>query len=126
MSTVKMPISRVTRDLTVRVDVTGVRAWNMRLWLGVQVIKLAARVIGCGIVVDGFPRQPASTNAVHPRADSNTGTPPTRERRPATSVHAAIVRLSPWSHHQKTCARVLQADECDCGLQATLREVDPR
>lgn len=41
------------------------------------------------------------------------------------AVHAAIVRLSPWSHHHPTCARNTDAADCNCGLQATLQEVDP-
>jgi len=41
-----------------------------------------------------------------------------------SAVHAAIVKLSPWSHHHGTCARVTDAADCDCGLQATLLEID--
>lgn len=42
-----------------------------------------------------------------------------------SAIHAAIVKLSPWSRHHATCARVADAADCDCGLQATLLEVDP-
>jgi hypothetical protein len=42
------------------------------------------------------------------------------------AVHHAIVRLSRWTNHLPTCARVESAGDCDCGLQATLLEVDPR
>lgn len=38
--------------VTMNVTLTGVREWRIRLWLGVKLITLAARVIGCGIVVD--------------------------------------------------------------------------
>jgi len=41
-------------------------------------------------------------------------------------VPAGVVQLSPWLHHHPTCARNTAAAACDCGLQATLAEVDPR
>jgi hypothetical protein len=50
----------------------------------------------------------------------------TESQRTAEAVHQAIVKLSPWSHHHPTCARNTHAEVCDCGLQATLQEIDPR
>ena len=37
------------------------------------------------------------------------------------AIHEAVVRLSPWTAHHQGCARVTDADECDCGLQAELK-----
>lgn len=36
------------------------------------------------------------------------------------AVHQAIVRLSPWLQHARTCARITAAAPCTCGLQAAL------
>lgn len=40
----------------------------------------------------------------------------------AAAIHEAIVRLSPWTGHHAQCARVTQAAECDCGLNAELKK----
>lgn len=47
-----IPISRLTKRMTVTVNLTGVTAWKARVWLGTQIVKLAARVMGCGFRVD--------------------------------------------------------------------------
>jgi hypothetical protein len=50
--TIKIPVSSVTNRLTVNIEVTGLRVWRVRLWLGTHLIGLAARVMGCNIHVD--------------------------------------------------------------------------
>jgi len=52
MTTINYPSSRAVCNLTLRVNVTGVRVWRVRLWLGLRLIKLATMVIGCGFEVD--------------------------------------------------------------------------
>jgi hypothetical protein len=42
----------VMRNVIMRVSVNGVRTFRLRLWLGVQLIRLAAVAMGCGIQVD--------------------------------------------------------------------------
>jgi hypothetical protein len=39
-------------DITLNVDVTGLRVWKVRVWIGCQVIKLAALVMGTGIHIE--------------------------------------------------------------------------
>lgn len=43
------PMSRLVRDLTVTVHIDGVKVWRTRLWLGTQVLKFAAFVMGCKV-----------------------------------------------------------------------------
>ncbi len=46
---VTIPVSRVLRDITVTVKLTGVQRLKTRLWVGRQLIKLAAVIMGLGI-----------------------------------------------------------------------------
>lgn len=51
-----VPIGKIVRDnltLTVEFRATGVRWFKFRAWLGACIMKLAARVIGCGIEIKG-------------------------------------------------------------------------
>lgn len=41
----------VVSQLTLQVDVTGVRVARVRMWLGMRLLKLAVRVLGCGMEV---------------------------------------------------------------------------
>ena len=52
MTTIDIPAPRLARELTLNVRVTRVGAMRFRLWLGCQIIKIAARVIGCKINVE--------------------------------------------------------------------------
>lgn len=38
---VTMPISRVTKDMTMTLTITGMRVFRWRLWLGMVLIRLA-------------------------------------------------------------------------------------
>lgn len=41
----------LNKQITMRVRVTGLRVWRARWWVAVNLLKLAARVAGCGIDV---------------------------------------------------------------------------
>lgn len=43
----KLPMSDVTRDLTLEIHVSGVKTWRARLWLGAAIMRFATWVIGC-------------------------------------------------------------------------------
>lgn len=51
---ISIPIHDAVKDSTIYIDVTGMRSFRFRLWIGMQLFKLAAFVIGCGIKVDGL------------------------------------------------------------------------
>jgi hypothetical protein len=40
------------RQVTLVVNVTGIRTWKLRLWLGLRLFRLAAFVAGCGVRFD--------------------------------------------------------------------------
>jgi hypothetical protein len=48
---VNVPMSEVMSGLTLNVRITGMKIAKVRLWLGVQLLKLATLVMGCGIGV---------------------------------------------------------------------------
>jgi hypothetical protein len=53
---VNVPIGKIVRDnltLTVELRASGVRLFKFRAWLGAQIMKLAALVIGCRIEIKG-------------------------------------------------------------------------
>lgn len=47
-----VPIGPVMRGITLHVRVTGLRIWRVRMWLGMQLLQCAARIMGCGIRVE--------------------------------------------------------------------------
>ena len=47
-----IPISHITKDLTVHVRVTGMNVWRMRWWVASRLMFLAAAIAGCGIELD--------------------------------------------------------------------------
>lgn len=52
MATVDFPMRNAMRNMTLNVNFTGVRRWRVRMWAAVQLVRLAAYVLGCGIKVD--------------------------------------------------------------------------
>lgn len=50
--TAKIPISEVTKEVTMQVTVTGFRSFKLRLWLAAILIRLAALVAGMGIEIN--------------------------------------------------------------------------
>ena len=48
----RVPMTRITRDITMNIEVTGVRVWRVRMWLAVKIMRLAAWVAGVGIKIE--------------------------------------------------------------------------
>jgi hypothetical protein len=46
------PMSKVVRDITFDIRITGQKVAKARLWLGTRIIMLAALIIGCTINID--------------------------------------------------------------------------
>lgn len=49
MASARIHIPHVMSGLTLQVQVTGMAAMKIRLWLGLRMMKLAAKVMGTGI-----------------------------------------------------------------------------
>lgn len=82
----KYPVAKAMRHVTMTVDLTGVRTWRMRLWLGGLLVQLAARVMGCGIRFDG-----PTTTADPP--------PPTARERGLVPAPPESVPVPPFVEH---------------------------
>jgi hypothetical protein len=56
MATIPHPVrvqaSRICRDITLHVSVTGLRVFRARWWLALRLLRLATWVGGCGLKVD--------------------------------------------------------------------------
>jgi hypothetical protein len=61
MATLKYPVAHAMRRISLVVDVTGVGTWRARLWLGTLLLRVAARVMRCGIRFDGITPEPPTT-----------------------------------------------------------------
>lgn len=46
-----IPMSTVMRQMTLSIRITGAKTAAARMWLGAQIMKLAALVIGCQIEI---------------------------------------------------------------------------
>ena len=55
---VQVPIAAAAKGITVRVRVTGVGRWRVRLWVALKLIRLATWIAGMGLEV----RNGASVN----------------------------------------------------------------
>jgi hypothetical protein len=53
INNITVPASQLVGDVTMMINVSGVRAAQVRLWIGLRLIRLAARIIGCRLEVDG-------------------------------------------------------------------------
>jgi hypothetical protein len=51
MADLKVSRAAMMRHVTMTVRFTDVHTWPIRFWLGTQLIRLAARCIGCGIEI---------------------------------------------------------------------------
>lgn len=49
---IMVPMAMVMKNMTMNVTIKGVRLHRFRIWAGVQLMRLAARVIGCGFNVN--------------------------------------------------------------------------
>lgn len=47
----KIPMRELSKKLTLRVEITGLRGWAVRQWIAIQLCRLAARVMGTGFEV---------------------------------------------------------------------------
>ena len=52
MSVYTVPASELASRITIRVKIAGLRAWKVRLWLGLKVIALGVWLTGCNAEID--------------------------------------------------------------------------
>lgn len=52
MSQINIPISDITKSITVQVCVTGREVWAVKLWAGKALITLAARIMGMNVEIE--------------------------------------------------------------------------
>ncbi len=52
MKAIDISAYEAAQQLTLRVRLHGVQMLRLRTWLGTRIIRLGARVIGCGIVIE--------------------------------------------------------------------------
>lgn len=52
-SQLEIPIAKVAPELTVTVKVRGVRGYMVRFWIGSRLIRLAAWILQCNVVIEG-------------------------------------------------------------------------
>ena len=51
-NTIDVLLSEAVGGTTLHLCVTGLKIFAVRLWLGIHLVKVAARNIGCGVEVD--------------------------------------------------------------------------
>jgi tetrahydromethanopterin S-methyltransferase subunit B len=49
---INVPISRITKDITMTLGVSGLRVMRFRFWVGSMVVRLAALIMGVGFKVE--------------------------------------------------------------------------
>jgi hypothetical protein len=47
-----LKMSKVAKELILKIRLKGIKTFKTRLWLGRQLLKLSAMVIGCGIEIE--------------------------------------------------------------------------
>lgn len=47
MSRISIPVSRIAKDITVTLTVTGVKLWTFRVNVAAQIFRFGAWVMGC-------------------------------------------------------------------------------
>ena len=52
MKAPEIKVSEALKEITIEVKIVGFRSWRVRLWIGTQLLQLAAWVIGCGIDIE--------------------------------------------------------------------------
>lgn len=52
MGQVNIPISDLTKSITVQVQITGRKAWAVKLWVGKTLIMLAACIMGMNVKIE--------------------------------------------------------------------------
>ena len=49
----KIKVGKMISDsLTLEISLQGIKTFRIRLWIGKKILKLAAKVIGCGIKIN--------------------------------------------------------------------------
>jgi hypothetical protein len=66
---IRVPIADVMKRVTMQITVTGTTRWRIRLWLAGWILKLAARVAGCGLEVHS-QRHPNNSNPNNPNQET--------------------------------------------------------
>ena len=49
---VDVNINKLSRHITLNVRIVGIRRFRARVWLGIQIIRLAVLVSGLGLVIE--------------------------------------------------------------------------
>lgn len=52
MTAIDLSASKLMRSIELKIRLKGVRTLNWRIWLGKQVFKLGAVIIGCGLIFE--------------------------------------------------------------------------
>lgn len=52
MSQINIPISDLTKHITVEVRITGHKIWLVKLWAGRALITLAAHIMGMNVEIE--------------------------------------------------------------------------
>ncbi len=56
MKAISVNAQEVAQQLTLHVRLHGVQMLRLRTWVGAHLLRLGARVIGCGIVIEQDPK----------------------------------------------------------------------
>ena len=51
-SNVNIPIADLTKSMTGNVSITGLNRWKVKLWIGTNLIKLAAYIMGMNVEIN--------------------------------------------------------------------------
>lgn len=57
---IEVPMREAVRGLTLQIKVTGVPIARARMWLGAQLMRLAAWVIGCDVEIETGSKGPTN------------------------------------------------------------------
>lgn len=63
LNAIDVPMSDVTRNMTIQLTVSGLRTFKVRLWLCCQIIRFGAWVGGFGFIVEDGDENTISMNS---------------------------------------------------------------
>jgi hypothetical protein len=52
MSVILYPARKAMAQTTISVQLTGMRAWRVRAWIGLRVLRLGVAIMGCKVAID--------------------------------------------------------------------------
>ena len=52
---VELPMTSIMKSVTLDVHITRQTEWKIRQWAGIQLLKLSAFVMGCGVRIEMNP-----------------------------------------------------------------------